>query len=94
MSHKADSTAGQVIAALKAAGWAVEAIQGVAHRWGSKPGVPDLLCAKEGRGMLLMEVKAAKGKLSPAQERWHQLWPVPVFVVRSAQEALIAVGAL
>jgi hypothetical protein len=41
--------------------------------------------------ILLMEVKTAKGKLTPDQEQFIADWP-EVVVVRSVDEALAAVG--
>lgn len=36
---------------------------------GTYPGVPDLVCAKEGR-VVFLELKAARGELSEAQREW------------------------
>lgn len=53
-------------------------------------GCPDLLVGL-GRRLVLLEVKTAKGKLTPDQELFDAVgWPVRV--VRTVDEALQAVG--
>lgn len=37
---------------------------------GSQPGFPDLVCAHPQRGILYLELKTARGRLSNDQERW------------------------
>ena len=57
-------------------------------------GFPDLLVGFR-LGMFLLEVKTEKGVLTPEQRKWHHHWQGrPVIVVRSPQEALIAIGAV
>jgi hypothetical protein len=60
-------------------------------RFGLGVGSPDLVLflAPEGHALGL-EVKTKDGRTSPEQERCHQAWArfgVPVFVVRSIEEA-------
>ena len=85
--YKSDGPQAAIKAALVAAGCSVALIEGANHA----AGVPDLLVGKDGRNVLL-EVKAAKGRLSPAQERWHGAWRGMVVVVKTVEEALRAVG--
>jgi hypothetical protein len=59
----------------------------------SGEGMPDLLVGYRGRTVLL-EVKSAGGRLTPAQEAWLAWWcGSPVVVVTTPAEALAAVGA-
>lgn len=58
-------------------------------------GSPDLLVAHpKGFSNVLLEIKVAKGKLSPGQVEWHRHWFGPVFVVRTLEDALRAMGLL
>ena len=54
-------------------------------------GVPDLLVGRAGVNYLL-EVKSEKGRLTEDQEEWHMNWRGHKSVVRSIDDALIAVG--
>lgn len=54
-------------------------------------GVPDLLVQRPDGTLLLMEVKAPDGTLTPLQTKWMRYWP-GVRVVRSPDEALIVVA--
>lgn len=84
---KRDSNEPEIVKALECAGWLVMKV--------SDKGAPDLLCAKNGR-LVLVEVKGPKGKLTPAQVESHQRLAasgVTVHVVTTPEEALMAVGA-
>lgn len=52
----------------------------------SAPGLPDLLCYHPYTGLFLCEVKADKGRLTPAQKQLDPL--VPFHVVRTEAEAI------
>lgn len=54
-------------------------------------GCPDLLCSHRGF-VCLLEVKAPKALLRPAQVRWHMTWDpfCPVYVVTNVTEAIHA----
>lgn len=57
-------------------------------------GCPDILVGFRNRDFL-MEIKDVKGKVSPVQTVWHSRWRGrPVAIVRSLDEALIAIGAI
>jgi hypothetical protein len=63
---------------------------------GLRPGVPDLLCVQHGRAWFL-EVKAPKGRLSPAQVECHgelARHAFPPNVVTSQDEAVEALRAV
>jgi hypothetical protein len=99
-TRKRDANEAQIVAALRRCGAQV-------LRLGS-PDAPDLLVrcgafqcitdsyqGQHGRvwgKYVLMEVKAAKGKLKPGQTDFHRLWPETV-IVRSVADALAAIGA-
>jgi hypothetical protein len=51
----------------------------------------DLIVGRQGRTYLL-EVKTAKGKVRPSQEAFLALWRGHAVIVRTLDEALIAVG--
>ena len=50
-------------------------------------GCPDLLVSHGGRSFLV-EVKGARGKLTPDQRDWHNRWQAPVYIVRTVEEAV------
>ena len=55
-------------------------------------GFPDLICARNGQAWFV-EVKGSKGRLTPAQKRFHSEWRGPkILVVRSLSEALEVIG--
>ena len=66
-------------------------------RWvtyGLGEGSPDLVVVERGR-MLGIECKSAAGRVSPEQQQCARMWGrhgVPVYVVRSAEEALTALA--
>ena len=80
---KVDRNHVEIVEALRAVGCYVVSLASLGG------GVPDLLVFKRSSGLLrLLEVKAPKGKLTPAQE---EVFPrLPVWVVRSRDEALRA----
>ena len=58
----------------------------------NSPGAPDILVGYKGRNWL-MEVKTQKGKVRKNQQDWHEHWRgAPVYVVRSAEDALRVLG--
>lgn len=81
-----DANHTEIVSALRGVGADVVDLAAVGE------GVPDILVAF--RGVLyLLELKTAKGKLTPAEEAWHQAWRGPVAIVRSVDEALSIIGA-
>ncbi len=85
---KKDQNHGEVVAALRSAGWSVEDISGAGG------GVPDLLCSRDGR-FVLMEVKrdkAAAAKKTPVTKRQDEFKArhpgCPIFTVTSPQDAI------
>jgi hypothetical protein len=69
---------------------------GILKALGTKPGIPDLFVAGEGR-VVALEVKAAKGRLSPAQKDTIGALAeagIPTVIVHSLPEAIDALKAL
>lgn len=78
-----DANHGEIVKALRAVGVAVHDLGAVGG------GVSDLLCFRPSSGLLrLLEVKAAKGKLTKAQVKFHQMFPA--WTVRTVEEAFAA----
>ena len=84
---KIDANQPEIVDALRKAGISVQSTASIGK------GFPDLICAK-GDQCWLMEVKTAKGKLTPDQERFLMEWKGTVWIVRSAEDALRIVGVL
>jgi len=86
-ASRVDANQRAIVLALRRVGASVESLAAVGG------GVPDLLVAFRGV-VYLMEIKTAKGKVRASQLAWQADWQAPVYVVRSADEALRVIGAL
>lgn len=84
---KVDANQEEIVKALRQVGAAVQSLAQVGK------GCPDLLVSFRDQ-MYLLEVKAGKGKLREAQAKWHSEWRAAVFVARSPDDALRAIGAI
>jgi len=84
---KVDANQGEIVDALRAVGASVECMH-AAHG-----GFPDLVVGYRGVNYLL-EVKSEKGRLTKDQKAWHPAWRGQVAIVRSVEDALIAIGAI
>jgi len=84
-----DANQSEIVEALRAAGAQVQSLAAVGR------GVPDLLVGFRGR-LFLFEVKQLGAALTPDEARWHGQWgdDMPLFVVRSAEDALQKLGAI
>jgi hypothetical protein len=87
-ARRADGNQPEIVAALRAAGAVVQPL----HTVGG--GVPDLLVATKTRTMV-MEIKdptkpKSDRKLTPAQQKWHDMWIGEKHVVETVDEALAA----
>jgi hypothetical protein len=84
--RRRDANEQSIVDAFTALGWSVQRI--------SAKGAPDLLVGK-GNRLLLVEVKAKAGKLTPDQRTWFSAWrgPLPV-IVRSAEHVVELAEAL
>jgi len=83
---RTDSTQRAIVEALRQAGATVQPL----HQLGG--GIPDLLVALPDGSTLLIECKAAKGKLTDDQERWLAGWQGRVEVLRDAGEVAAVVN--
>lgn len=82
---KVDGNQAQIVKALKDAGATVQHL----HKVGA--GCPDI-CAGYQCINYLLEIKQANGKVNALQKEWHDNWRGSVFVVRTPEEALDAIG--
>ncbi len=87
MAKRVDSNQREIVEALRQIGASVEPIHMVGR------GVPDLLVGFRGQTFVL-EVKARTGRLTADELDWHLRWRGQKAVVRSADEALKAIGAV
>ncbi len=76
---KVDGNQAEIVEALEKFGWTVISLA----RLGG--GVPDLLCAKSWR-TVLVEVKTATGRLRAVQQGFRIAWPGELWVVRSVED--------
>ena len=81
---RVDANQAEIVSALRDIGCSVLDLSRVGE------GVPDLLVWSHKVGLVLLEVKIDKGKLTLEQRDFHQRWPV--YVVRSIHEAFAVVG--
>jgi hypothetical protein len=79
---KVDGNQAEIVEALEKFGWTVISLA----RLGG--GVPDLLCAKAWR-TVLVEVKTDKGRLGSLQDSFRIAWPGELWVVRSVADVAL-----
>jgi hypothetical protein len=80
--HQLDANHRDIRAGLEAVGASVEVKSPL-----------DLLVGYRGKNYLI-EVKTAKGKLRPSQVKFFDRWKGQAIVVRTMDEALLAIGAV
>ncbi len=85
---KIDANQKAISAIAQAHGWQVVSLAGVGD------GCPDLLLWKDSQGFRLVEVKTARGKFTPAQEKFRARYSMPVLTVRTEQEAADLLGPI
>jgi hypothetical protein len=73
-----DANEPEIVQTFESCGWVVARL--------SDPGIPDLLCARP-KKLILVEVKMPGQKLTEAQKLFWATWPHPIHVVRSVEEA-------
>jgi hypothetical protein len=88
-ASKVDGNHGEIVKELRKAGAAVLSLAPIGK------GCPDALVSWCG-WMWLFEFKnpAGKDEVNDAQQKWHAGWKAPVFVARTADEALRTIGAI
>ena len=87
LAARVDTNQKSIVDALRAIGVSVQSLASIGR------GCPDLVAAK-GAQCWLIEVKGAKGKLTPDQTKWIEAWRGDVHVIRTVDEALQLVGVL
>ena len=85
MKYKTDGNQTEIIEALRAAGYYVFDCSRMGR------GFPDLLVNSYAR-VVLMEVKTDGGRLTPAEAKFHAEYKGELYIVRSVEDALIAMG--
>jgi hypothetical protein len=83
-THRVDANQADIVDALHRAGCSTQSLTTIGG------GCPDLLVAR-GNQMWLLELKA-DSELAKSQIDWINRWNAKVHVVRSAEDALAAVG--
>lgn len=83
--HRVDCNQVEIVAALHRAGCTTQSLTSIGG------GCPDLLVARAGQ-MWLLELKTDAGQLEASQLAWIAAWNAKVHVVRTAEEALRAIG--
>lgn len=86
-ASRVDANQPTIVEALRKAGLAVLHLHGLGND------APDLLVSAEGG--ILLEIKTERGKLTPGQRAWHDMWRVRggrVAVVRTIEEAYEVCG--
>ncbi len=87
MPSRVDAIQAEVVQALRKAGRPVHCTHTLRH------GFPDIMTARLDGSLVLLELKAPDGELTPDETRWHSLWTgSPVYVVHNVAEAFSAVG--
>lgn len=82
---KIDANQPAIVSALREVGVSVQSLATIGK------GCPDIIAAK-GERIWLMEIKGAKGKLTPDQVQWIHSWRGVVHIVRGVDDALNLVG--
>lgn len=82
---KIDANQPAIVSALREVGVSVQSLATIGK------GCPDIIAAK-GERIWLMEIKGAKGKLTPDQVAWIHGWRGVVHIVRGVDDALELVG--
>ena len=84
---KVDANHGEIVQALRSVGVSVQSLANIGH------GCPDIVAAK-GSMTWMIEIKGAKGKLTPDQIKFIGAGAGTVHIVRTVDDALQLVGVL
>ena len=87
MAKRTDSNHAEICRALRKAGCSIVDLSAVGR------GCPDIAVGRMGKTFML-EIKSERGKLNKRQYRFADEWRGHLAVVRSVDEALMAVGLL
>jgi hypothetical protein len=86
MPRRTDHNQAEIVKALRDVGATVQDLHLVGH------GCPDILVGYRGKNYV-MEIKMPTGTLNEAETRWIGDWQGKTHVIRSVDEALLAIGA-
>ena len=81
-ARRTDANHAEIRDSLRACGYQVIDLSAVGH------GIPDLLVVSKTGQIVLIEVKAPKGRMTPAEDKFHAEFNGPLAVVRSVEAAL------
>lgn len=81
MAKRVDANQSEIVAALRAIGCTVQDLHEVGR------GVPDIMVSYKGK-LFLFEIKMAGKYQNSLEKQWAYKWQSPVYVVRSAEEAV------
>lgn len=84
-ARRTDNNHAEVIAALRGLGCSVWDTHESGH------GSPDCVVYVNELATLLVEIKAAKGRLTKDEAAWHARWRGQVYIVSSVDEAIALV---
>ena len=84
---RTDANQREIVVAMRTMGATVCDLSSVGR------GCPDLLVGYRGKNFAI-EIKGAKGSLTPAQIEWHDGWKGQVQVVRSIEEVVDLLGSV
>jgi len=86
--YRVDESKKEIVKAIKKAGASVLSLDPIGG------GCPDILVGYRNKDTL-MELKTGNGEVRASQRTWHHRWRGrPVVVVRTPEEALMAIGAI
>ena len=87
MPKRTDSTQASIFRAWRQVGATVQSLHTVGD------GAPDALVGFRGMNYVA-EIKTPRGRLTPAQVRWHRDWRGQVAIVETVDEALAVLGVI
>ena len=79
-ANRTDKNQAEIVALFRELGYSVQPLNA------QKSGVPDLLVAKD--ETFLVEVKTKKGRLTPAQKKFHAKWLGKIYIVKELGDVL------
>ena len=85
--RRSDLNQSEIVSGLREIGCSVLVLSNVGH------GCPDICVSRAGSTMM-MEIKSAKGKLTPDEEKFISCWRGRYAIVRSLDEAIEVVRQL
>ena len=84
---KVDANHAEIVGALRSSGASVQSLASIGK------GCPDILASRK-PDMWLIEIKGAKGKLTPDQVAWIHGWRGVVHIVRTVDDVINLIGVM